>query len=106
MNKTATPAASLREGANGRLEIHGDLSFESVPALWQACAARFAQGEAPDVELGQVQRSDSAGLALLLECLRATHQTGASIRFFNIPEQMLAIARASSLDQVLPLHHD
>jgi ABC-type transporter Mla MlaB component len=43
---------------------------------------------------------------MLMQCLRAARQTGNSIRFFNIPEQMLAIARASGLDQVLPLHHD
>jgi phospholipid transport system transporter-binding protein len=53
-----------------------------------------------------VERSDSAGLALLVECLRQAHQSGKSLRFFNIPAQMLAIARVSSLDQVLPLQRD
>jgi len=106
VSRSTVPQASLREGRNGRLEIHGELSFASVPGLWQQCAGRFAVDDAPDVDLSHVQRSDSAGLALLMECLRAAEQTGKSIRFFNIPEQMLAIARASSLDQVLPLHRD
>lgn len=88
------------------MEIHGDLSFDSVPALWRQVSKRFSGPDAPDVDLQHVVRSDSAGLALLMECLRAAQQTGKSIRFFNIPTQMLAIARASGLEQVLPLHRD
>jgi len=53
-----------------------------------------------------VQRSDRAGLALLVEWLREARQTGQSVRFFNMPAQMLAMARVSGLDQVLPLHRD
>ena len=97
---------SIKVGANGRLEIHGDLSFATVPLLWNHCCARFSERNELDIDLSQVERSDSAGLALLVECLRRAHQSGKTIRFFNIPAQMLAIARASSLDQVLPLQRD
>jgi phospholipid transport system transporter-binding protein len=98
--------ATLQEGDNGRLEIHGDLSFASVPALWEQCYAQLRKHPQLEIDLHRVQRSDSAGLALLVECLRQARQTGKSIRFFNIPAQMLAIARVSCLDQVLPLHRD
>ena len=98
--------ASIREAENGRLEIHGDLSFESVPQLWNRHHDAFSRPGALDIDLSHVERSDSAGLALLMECLREAAETGASIRFFNIPSQMLAIARVSSLDRVLPLHRD
>lgn len=98
--------ASIQVGENGRLEIHGDLSFDSVPALWEHCCARFSERNELDIDLSQVERSDSAGLALLVECLRQANQRGKVLRFFNIPAQMLAIARVSSLDQVLPLQRD
>lgn len=98
--------ASIQVGENGRLEIHGDLSFDSVPWLWNQCRARFSERDELDIDLSQVERSDSAGVALLVECLRLAHQSGKTIRFFNIPAQMLAIARVSSLDQVLPLQRD
>jgi phospholipid transport system transporter-binding protein len=97
---------SIQVGENNRLEIHGDLNFDSVPGLWEHCCARFSERNELDVDLSQVERSDSAGLALLVECLRQAHQSGKSLRFFNIPAQMLAIARVSSLDQVLPLQRD
>ena len=98
--------ASIQVGKNGRLEIHGDLNFDSVPGLWNQCCARFSERNELDVDLSQVERSDSAGLAMLVECLRQAHQSGKTLRFFNIPAQMLAIARVSSLDQVLPLQRD
>ncbi len=98
--------ASIQVGKNGRLEIHGALDFDSVPGLWSHCCARFSERNELDIDLSQVERSDSAGLALLVECLRQAHQSGKTLRFFNIPAQMLAIARVSSLDQVLPLQRD
>jgi len=100
------PPVSIQQGRNGRLEIHGELSFASVPALWRDCRAQCAEGNAIDIDLGQVQRSDSAGLALLIEWLREAQRSGASLRFFNIPAQMLEMARASGLEQILPLHRD
>jgi phospholipid transport system transporter-binding protein len=98
--------ASVEQGREGRLEIHGDLSFDSVPALWRDCREQCTSGAAIDVDLGQVQRSDSAGLALLIEWLREAQRSGGSLRFFNIPAQMLEMARVSGLDEILPLHRD
>ncbi len=98
--------ASVQPGRDGRVEIHGELSFASVPGLWRDCQAQCTLGATIDVDLGQVQRSDSAGLALLIEWLREVQRNGGSLRFFNIPAQMLEMARVSGLDQILPLHRD
>ncbi len=98
--------ASIQLSNNGRLEIQGDLSFVSVPELWKQCCARLSDHDTLDIDLSGVKRSDSAGLALLVECQRQARQLGKALRFFNIPAQMLAIARVSSLDQVLPLQRD
>jgi len=100
------PSVSVQQGQDGRLEIQGELSFASVPALWQECREHCASGGAVDIDLRQVSRSDSAGLALLVEWLRDAQRSGANLRFFNIPAQMLEMARASGLDQILPLHRD
>ncbi|HED19827.1 MAG TPA: STAS domain-containing protein [Gammaproteobacteria bacterium] len=98
--------ADIQQGKNGRLEISGDLNFDSVAGLWRKCHTQFSGCETLDIDLSGVQRSDSAGVALLVDCLRQAHQSGKAIRFFNIPTQMLALARVSSLDQVLPLQRD
>ena len=54
-------------------------------------------------DLAGVERADSAGLALLIEWMRRARRAGRPVRFLNLPPQMLEIARAASLDRVLPL---
>jgi len=98
--------ASISHNGEGRLAIHGELSFASVPGVWAQWQALGGEEAGLDIDLSDVQRSDSAGLALLVEGLRRARQTGKSIRFFNIPAQMLAMARVSGLDEILPLHRD
>lgn len=98
--------AGVSKDGNGRLRLQGELNFASVPALREQWQKMSAGQPGIDVDLSDVNRSDSAGLALLVDCVRQAQQTGQVIRFFNIPAQMLAIARVSGLDQVLPLHRD
>jgi phospholipid transport system transporter-binding protein len=98
--------ANITEDDRGRVALEGDLSFASVPDLWRRWRATVAGRSVLDVDLSGVRRSDSAGLALLVACLREARQSGAQVRFFNIPSQMLAIARVSGLEEILPLHHD
>lgn len=53
------------------------------------------------LDFNAVTRADSAGLALMVEWLRALKRSNARIRVVNMPEQMMAIARISKLDKVL-----
>ena len=98
--------ATISQDGDGRLRLRGELSFASVPALWQQWSEVSSGQTTLDIDLSEVQRSDSAGLALLVDCVRQARQTGQVLRFLNIPAQMLAIARVSGLDEVLPLHRD
>jgi phospholipid transport system transporter-binding protein len=86
------------------LTVSGELSFATVPALLEQGSVLLAGcGERIRLDLGGVTRADSAGLALLIEWLRIARRRRAVIEFRNIPPQMLAIARVSGLDSVLPL---
>jgi phospholipid transport system transporter-binding protein len=84
--------------------ICGELNFASVTALLAASRSHFnsAQG-AIDIDLSAVSRADSAGLALLLEWMRMAATAGIDISYHNLPEQLMTIARASNLEQVLPI---
>jgi phospholipid transport system transporter-binding protein len=55
------------------------------------------------LELAQVERVDSAGLALLIQWMRMARERQVDIRFRHLPAQLLAIARASDMEQILPL---
>lgn len=83
------------------LKLSGRLNFSSVASLLTANA--WLQGEQLIVDLSDVERSNSAGLALLLEWMKIAQQKGLQIKYHNVPEQLLVIARAYGVDQDLPI---
>ena len=95
--------AALSKQPDGSYRLSGILSFDSVPPLLEQGARMFDNGSDVVLDLAQVERSDSAGLALLLEWQRLAELRQHNIILHNIPEQMLAIARVSDLDTLLPL---
>lgn len=95
--------AAVQRAPDGRLILEGELSFATVTRLNGDALKLLGETDAIRIDLQGIARSDSAGLALLVEWMRTAHRLGKPIQFLNIPQQMLAIARVSSLDQVLPL---
>lgn len=91
----------LIEQDPGRFALRGDLSFATVNKALKASSSAFNSSPI-EIDLGGVERADSAGLALLIEWLARARRQGIELRFLNIPEQILAMARASGLENVLP----
>jgi phospholipid transport system transporter-binding protein len=84
--------------------ISGELNMQTVPNLLQQVEPILArsQGEVC-LDLQGVSRSDSAGLALLVEWLRFARERDRKLSFRNLPEQLRDIARVSGLEELLPL---
>lgn len=95
--------ATIRRAVDGRLTLSGELDFASVTRLNGEALKLLGSAQAVRIDLQGIVRSDSAGLALLIEWMRVARRLGKPIQFLNIPAQMLAIARVSGLDEVLPL---
>ncbi len=87
----------------GVLRLEGELSFATVPELWRTTPFPPPGEGALVLDLGGVRRADSAGLALMVEWLRAARRAGRELRLRAMPEQMRAIARVSGLDRILPM---
>jgi phospholipid transport system transporter-binding protein len=84
--------------------VEGELNMETVPALLQAMASQFPTiGNEAYIDLAGVTRSDSAGLALLVEWLRLAKIRNIRLQFHNLPSQLRDIARVSDLLPLLPL---
>lgn len=96
-------APRLEPAGGGRFKLHGELSFQTVPRFLDSTRNLVSERSEVTIDLGGVQRSDSAGVALLIEWLREVRRAGHTVNYVNIPSQMLAIARASSIDSILPL---
>jgi phospholipid transport system transporter-binding protein len=100
--------ATLTSVSGGRLGIRGELSFASVPGLWQQSKRLFTTIEHGhlDLDLKEVCKVDSAGLALLVAWTRWAHSQTKALRFHNIPPQLQALAQANNLNALLDLDSD
>ena len=100
-----TSAVQLEKISSGHYILKGQLSFKSVPEFWTKNREVFFadKSDSLDIDLSQLGRSDSSGLALLVEWYREAEMQNKKITFFNLPSQMYDIARISGLNDVLPL---
>jgi phospholipid transport system transporter-binding protein len=90
-------------GADGRSHIRGSLTFATARRAreeglekFRGCTARSCE-----VDCSGITASDSAGLAVMLDWLAVAKRDGRSLRFVNLPEGLLAIARISDVEALL-----
>jgi phospholipid transport system transporter-binding protein len=90
-------------GEDGKAQIRGALTFatarrarEEGLRLGSASARRDLE-----VDCAGVKASDSAGLTVLLDWLALAKKDGRSLRYVNLPQGLLAIARISDVEQLL-----
>lgn len=91
------------DNAQQRLTVSGDLTLDSVQQKMTETELVFKDNLALEIDLAEVSKSDSAGLALLIHWLRKAHQIEKKLVYTNMPTQMLAMARACGLEEILPL---
>jgi len=86
------------------IQVEGELNLATAPVLVQTMLDQFPlTGSEVHIDLMGVTRSDSAGLALLVEWLRQAERQDITLRFHNLPGQLREIARVSDLLPLLPL---
>ena len=80
--------------------IKGDLTFSSITKA-TIKALNFNQSvPIININLQQVGKIDSAGLALLIEWIRFSRAHQIELRFNNIPTQLTALAKLSYISEI------
>ncbi|MEX0731535.1 MAG: STAS domain-containing protein [Aquisalimonadaceae bacterium] len=97
-----TAAELIRGDRPGRLRLRGDVGLENVRQLWERGRTELAGQRQLEIDLSEVERTDSAGVALLVAWTREAHAGGVVIRFANIPDQIRAIAHVCGVEAILP----
>ncbi len=92
---------TLQDNGDGRFVLSGDMSFETAERLLRESEEMFEQHTSIEVDLSGVEKADSAGLALLLEWITWANHTVREIRFSDMPERVLAIAKTTEVDHLL-----
>lgn len=95
--------ARFEDVGNGAYRFSGPLVFDTVASLYERFATELRRAGDVTLNLEQVTRVDSAGLALLVEGLRLARSQKGRIRFVNIPSQLQALIRVSGLGEAFSL---
>lgn len=80
--------------------LAGELTAATIPALLADLPAAGLGGDA-ELSLAGVERIDSASIALLLLLARRARGAGGKLRFTDVPDGMLAIARLCGVEDLL-----
>lgn len=102
INGNGSNAVQIKPSAEGGFLVSGALTFETVPSVVRSSTALLNGGADIIFDLQGISNADSAGLALLIEWMRAAHAQQKRIIFKNIPAQLLAIATMSGVEHILP----
>lgn len=90
--------------SEGRAHISGPLTLDTVATVFaDARKAMGGEHQLTDVDLSEVPRVDSSGLALLLEWQSAASRNGRSITFRNAPADLLTLSRLCESDDLLTI---
>ena len=77
------------------------ISLWAAGKILRTSEAMFEQHTRIEVDLSGVSKTDSAGLALLLEWITWANHTVREIRFVGMPERIDAIAKTTEVDHLL-----
>jgi len=96
---TASTATVSTDG--GRVSIDGTIDFDNASGLLEQVSATLLATPAVTVDLGGVQRSNSAGLALMIEWLAIARECGHGVTFERVPDGLRQIARVCQVEALI-----
>ena len=91
----------LKDLGEGRFELSGRMTFQTAGSILRESEDLFEQHTLLTIDLSGITHTDSAGLALLLEWITWANHTVREIRFDDMPEKILAIAKTTEVDSLL-----
>ncbi len=84
---------------SGEFLLQGELTFSNINRKTVDILNNYAQPRRLIIDLVQIDRADSAGLALLIEWIKKAAKNQQQICFKNIPEQLVSLAALSGFDR-------
>jgi phospholipid transport system transporter-binding protein len=101
MRKNRFNSLDIVQQAPGRFAVSGNLTFSSIDKD-TVKSFPFLQGPgAITLDFSDVGKTDSAGLALIVEWIKFARRRQIPLLFENIPGQLLTLAKLSGFGQLL-----
>jgi len=93
--------------SSGHARITGPLTLDSVAAVYSEAGKALEKSQGfSELDLSEVTRVDSSGLALLLEWQSAAHGRGNSITIRNASEDLISLAKLCESDDLLTIENE
>ena len=89
---------------DGRFSLHGNLTFRTASKALELSRRLFSDHASIEVDLADVDRGDSAGLALLLEWQSICKKAGKPLAMNGAPDSLLELARLCGAEKRLQLN--
>lgn len=89
------------QSQEGTLTLKGDLDRETLLPLWQQRETLLA--ESVELDVSQLQRVDSAGLALLVHFYHEQTQKGRDLRIIGVSDRLRTLIDLYNLNDVIPV---
>jgi phospholipid transport system transporter-binding protein len=83
--------------------LDGALDFTSVAEVWPQIEDRLEPGGQVKLSLAGVDRTNSAGLVMLIEALDVAAQRDCRLQLADLPAELVDLARMSGCDSMLGL---
>lgn len=98
-------SVKINKKQSGLYAIDGELNIQTVPGVSKQLPELIAglKEESLTFDLASVSRSDSAGVALLIELMQLAKMANLKLNFSHLPQQMKDIAGVSGLLDILPI---
>ena len=96
------PGFRLDSATPGTLGVHGELSFDTAAAAWQAIESALAgDGAVNRLDLAGVSHNDSAGLACVLAVAAGAARRGQVLQVVHMPAGMRTLAQVCEVDRLI-----
>jgi len=93
--------AALQRIDDNQLKLTGQLDFYSVPKLWQQLRPLLQKAQPVILDLGSLENTNSAGLAMLIEAMDVVKKSGGTLQLLHPPESLLEIAQMCHVTELI-----
>ena len=89
----------------GRFSVEGDLTFNSVPEVWEQArkALLDVHEEEVEIDIGATKKFDSSGLALMVAWSRWAHCNHKELTFSNLTNKAQKLIEINKLQNLIKL---
>lgn len=81
--------------------VSGSLNFSNVMVLYNKSLPHLSRCEFIEFDFSQIKKSNSAGLALVIEWLKYAKHNHKTIKLTNLNKDLLVIAKVAAIETLL-----